>query len=165
MDLARGATPAMLTEQMRNVLTEKLSDRTAAELELQIDECLKFLTITSVMQENFFPLSKEVDEVWHELISETGEYQRLCDRLPGRRFLHHSAITLAEYAQQRDTSTVVKQLLDWIPNYVHYFGDYTEESARHWTICEFLRNELGLSLDEINQIGRNSARSIAAEVS
>jgi len=165
MDLPESAMSDLLTERMRNVLSEKLSDRTAAELKLQIDECLKFLAITSVMQENFFPLSKEVDEVWHELISETREYRRLCDQLPGRRFLHHSATTLAEYAQQRDTRTVVRQLLNWIPNYVNQFGDFTEEGAKHWTICQFLRNEMGISLDDINRIGRSSARSVPVAMS
>jgi hypothetical protein len=147
----------LLSDRMRTILTEKLPDRTPAELDLQIEECLRFLTIASELPESFFPLTKEVDDVWHELISETREYQRLCTQLPGRRFLHHSAVTLAEYAEQRDRKTVVTQLLAWIPSYVSRFGDFTEERAEHWMICNFLRGELGLSLDQINQLGRDAA--------
>ena len=147
----------LLSRGMRTPLREKLPDRTPAELEIQIEECLKFLTIASELPESFFPLTKEVDEVWHELISETREYRRLCSELPGQRFLHHSAATLTEYAAQRGKKAVVEQLLAWIPSYVSRFGDFTEERAELWMICNFLRRELGLSLDQINQLGRDSA--------
>lgn len=150
-------TSGLLSERMRTILSEKLPDRTTAELHLQTEECLRFLTIASELPESFFPLTREVDDVWHELISETREYQRLCSALPGGRFLHHSALTLTEYAEQRDRRTVVAQLLAWIPNYVQRFGDFTEERAEHWMICNFLRRELGLSLEQINQLGRGGA--------
>jgi hypothetical protein len=71
--------------------------------------------------------------------------------------LHHSAITLTDYIAQHDRRTVVQQLLAWIPNYVKRFGDFTEERAKYWVLCNFLRNELHLSLDDINKIGRSFA--------
>ncbi|WP_049797306.1 hypothetical protein [Kribbella flavida] len=92
-------------------------------------ECLRFLVIASEAGQRFFPLSKAVDEVWHELITETRDYQQLCAELPTGRFLHHAGITLSEYAVDR---------------------------ARHWVICTFLREELGMTLAEINQLGRTT---------
>ena len=159
--------PALLTERMWGVLADKLPDRLPAELCIQVEECLKFLTIASERAASFFPLDAAVDEVWHELITETREYQGLCSRLPGGRFLHHSAITLDEYVQRSNRSAVVCELLEWIPVYVRTFGDFTPEAAEYWVICRFLRAELGLSLDDINRIGRESRtgeQSVSADI-
>lgn len=140
------------------VLQYKLADRGPAELRIQVEECLKFLTIASGRAQSFFPLDAAVDEVWHELVTETREYRRLCERLPSGRFLHHSAVTLDEYAQGSDRPTVVRELLEWIPAYVGRFGEFTPERAAHWVICRFLRAELGMALEDINRIGDAGCR-------
>lgn len=142
------------------VVRPRLPDRSDHELTLQVEECMRFLLVASETGQRFFPLSKAVDEVWHELITETRDYQQLCAQLPRGRFLHHSGITLSEYAARHDRRSVVKELLEWIPVYVGRFGDFTPERARHWVICTFLQEELDLTLDEINQLGRSSGQKV-----
>lgn len=140
--------------RMRRLLSENLSDRTDADIDIQLEECLKFLEIVSDDgRGSFIPLSKEVDEVWHELIVETQSYRRLCDALPGGLFLHHESIGLEDYAGRSSKGAVTAQFLEWIPRYIARYGKFTEEVADYWTICAFLRNELGMTLDQINELG------------
>ncbi|ADB33574.1 hypothetical protein Kfla_4554 [Kribbella flavida DSM 17836] len=145
-----------MVDQALRVVRPRLPDRPDDELTIQVEECLRFLVIASEAGQKFFPLSKEVDEVWHELITETRDYQELCAALPTGRFLHHSGITLSEYAVLHDRRAVVSEMLAWIPTYVSRFGEFTPNRARHWVICTFLQEELGMTLAEINQLGRSA---------
>ncbi|SDM05806.1 hypothetical protein SAMN04488074_11622 [Lentzea albidocapillata subsp. violacea] len=147
-------TEKYIDPRMRGLLSVKLTDRSDADIDVQLEECLKFLEIVSAGEgSSFIPLSKEVDEIWHELIVETGSYRRLCDALPGRRFINHESIGLEDYAGRSTKAVVSAQFLEWIPKYISRYGRFTEEVANHWTICQFLRTELGMSLDEINEMG------------
>lgn len=131
-------------------------DRPAAELDVQMEECLRFLTLVSERGASFIPLVREVDDVWHALIVQTRFYFDLCDRLPGHRYIHHATCTLYEYAEGKDRKTVVRELIDWVPAYVKRFGPFAEDRARYWSVCMFLTDEIGLTLQHINELGANA---------
>jgi hypothetical protein len=124
------------------------------EMTIRIQEFLKFIYIQSMQDGGFIPVSDEVDQIWHEYILQTREYQALCLDLPGGKFVHHQTITLVEYANHHKRVDVVKSMLNWIPNYCAYFGEFTEKTAHYWMIVEFLSKELDLTLEQINHIGK-----------
>ncbi|MFP8945184.1 hypothetical protein ACLIYM_27610 [Streptomyces fenghuangensis] len=148
--------------EVLHVLRARCPERSHAEIDAPLGECLKFLYIVSAEEATFLPLTKEVDEIWHELILQTAFYQKLCAALPGGRFLHHHPAPLGEYADRVGRRESVRRLLQWIPWYVAYFGGFSEETARHWVIVDFLRTRLGMSLEEVNELGRRELRSRAA---
>ncbi|MEV0323113.1 hypothetical protein ACIBKX_33675 [Streptomyces sp. NPDC050658] len=150
-----------LTPDMREGLEKKFSDRDETELHGQIEECLKFLYIASLTGRTFIPLCSELDDIWHELIVETRFYQDFCSKLPGGKFLHHAAIDMETYAEKIGKEQAVGDSLDWLPRYYHHFGAFIEERARWWSIVEFLRNEMGLTLPEINEVARSAAAEMA----
>jgi hypothetical protein len=131
-------------------------DRPAAELDVQMEECLKFLTLASERTTSFIPLVREVDEVWHAFIVQTRFYFDLCDRLPGHRYIHHGTFSLHEYTEGKGRRAVVRELIDWVPTYVKRFGPFTEERARYWAVCTFLTDEIGLTLEQVNELGTHA---------
>lgn len=131
-------------------------DRPVAELDVQMEECLRFLALVSERGTSVIPLVREVDDVWHALIVQTRFYFDLCEHLPGRRYIHHFTLSLHEYAEGKDRRTVVRELIDWIPAYVRRFGPFTEDRARYWSVCAFLTDEIGLTLQQVNELGTNA---------
>jgi hypothetical protein len=140
---------------------QNLSDRSDAELDVQIEECLKFLFIMSERNGGFIPLTQEVDEVWHELILQTLEYAELCAALPGHKFIHHQTLPFSEYTTMRTEEQIVDEFLSWIPAYVGRFGAFTPERAQYWSFCKYLTEVLGVSLDQLNAIGAREAGQAA----
>ncbi|MEY9928548.1 hypothetical protein ABH926_003187 [Catenulispora sp. GP43] len=132
---------------------ENLADRDPHDLDIQIEECLKYLLIMSERPGGFIPLTGPGDEVWHELILQTPDYAALCEALPGRRFIHHRSLSFREYTQMRSQEEIVDEFLGWIPEYVGRFGPFTAERAQYWSFCEFLMTARGITLDQINHIG------------
>ncbi|MET9064014.1 hypothetical protein [Streptosporangium sandarakinum] len=144
----------LITPRMQEIIEEDLPDRSQQDLEIQVEECLKFLYIASMSNGVFIPLTKEVDEIWHEMILQTKFYQELCASLPGQRFIHHESIGLTGYAGIVGSGESVKKFLEWLPKYMEHFGEFNERTAPYWVIVQFLRREIGMSLQEINELGR-----------
>ena len=109
----------MLAEQyvspkMWGILKQSLAERNAEELKLQVEEFLKFMVIISTEGASFIPLGKEVDEVWHQFILQTASYVRLCNTLPGQRFIHHETISMEEYGRRKGKEALVDQMLKMV---------------------------------------------------
>ena len=149
-----------VTAKMWDVLKENLPERSDAVLVLQVEEFLKFMTIASDEDTSFIPLNAEVDDIWHEFIMQTASYDNLCKKLPGKRFIHHETISMEEYSKKVGKEQMVDQMLEWLPKYINRFGPFTDKISDYWTICRFLKNELGLSLAQINNIGSKQAQEI-----
>ncbi len=116
---------------------------------------MRFLYLTSKNGEGkFMPLTQEADDVWHELILQTVFYAELCERLPGKKFLHHTSLPFKDYASQNGIGNSIDELASWIPDYVQTFGNFTVEGARCWSFCLYLMNEMGLDLETINAAGK-----------
>lgn len=139
-------------------LIEKLREMDTQEFQLQLAEFLKFIFLSSKYEHGFVPIGGEIDQMWHEFIVHTSEYERLCFALPGKKFIHHYPKHLADYAQDKNKLDIVTRLLAWVPSYVHHFGEFTEQSSKYWMIVGFLQTHLNMSLDEINQFAKNSLK-------
>ncbi|WP_133060040.1 hypothetical protein [Plantibacter elymi (nom. nud.)] len=144
----------MIDDDYRNHIAAEFPDRSMELVDEQIGEVLKYLTILSEgSRARFIPLTREADEIWHEMIVQTQSYFDLCEALPGGRYIHHESIGIDGFAQRIGRREAVAQFVEWIPDYTSRFGPFTEPSASHWSVVQFLRQELGLSLDEVNALG------------
>jgi hypothetical protein len=153
----------LVSPRMWALLQKEFPDRSATDLGVQLEECLKFLTIASESGACFIPLGKEVDEIWHALIVQTRSYAQLCADLPGGEFIHHESLDVSEYTNNIGRVAAVREFIGWVPLYVSRFGDFTEDRAKYWQVCNFLRVEIRISLDQINELGRTSvARNAVA---
>lgn len=125
------------------------------ELEIRTAEFLKFIYLRSLWvggNEGFVPVKKAIDEIWHVFIVQTREYERFCQALPGKVFLHHTTVHLKDLERKQDRAFLIKEMLAWIPRYREYFGAFTPETAIYWMMPSFLQETLNMSLDEINQL-------------
>lgn len=133
-------------------------ERGRREIDVQLEECVKYLIIESEREGSFVPLTGPADEVWHELIVQTRDYERLCRSLPGRKFVHHSSLEFGEYASTRTQEQIIDEFLSWIPAYVGRFGPFTEERAACWSFCGFLMEKLGITLGQLNAVCAGGGR-------
>jgi hypothetical protein len=139
---------------MLDHLFKTLSDVDVHEFKIQIQEFLKFMILFSTKKGGFIPVSKEIDHIWHEYILQTKEYLQLCMDCPGHTFIHHQTISLEEYMKTRDRLSTLNKMLEWIPLYYSFFGEFNDKTARYWTIVPFLSEALGLTLSQINQMAK-----------
>lgn len=146
-----------LPDAVYAVLGRRLPDRGPEELRLQTEECLKFLIIASESEPMFIPMTREVDEVWHELILQTYFYAQLCERLPGGRFIHHQTLEITDYATGSTRPDLATELISWIPAYVTRFGAFTPERARCWSVIQYFQDKHGFSLETLNSVGLGHA--------
>lgn len=153
-----------VSPKMWAILRENFPERNDEELKIQVEEFLKFMTIISAEGASFIPLSKEIDDIWHEFILQTASYAKFCDNLLGQRFIHHETISMEDYSAQKGKGVLVDQMLKWIPHYIKRYGDFTDRIADYWTMCRFLQNELGMTLAEINELGQEQAKKIKIAV-
>jgi len=143
----------MLSDSYRAVVASKFEDRDPSIVRAQIDEVCKYLFIISDIQSSrFIPLTRDADEVWHEMIVQTVLYAELYRSLPGRTFIHHESIGMDGYSERVGHRESVAQFLEWVPEYTSRFGPFTIEAAEHWAVVNFLRDEVGLSLEAINAL-------------
>lgn len=146
----------MLTRNYVETVRSRVDEKGLACTDRHIIECLKYLAIMSGTSGRRIVVTPEVDEVWHELIVQTGPYFALCEALPGGRYVHHASITPDAYAARTGEREFVAEFLRWVPDYVHSFGPFDPERAEHWTVVGFLRSELGMTLDEINAVAAST---------
>jgi hypothetical protein len=132
------------------------ADMPTQKRQLLIKEMLKFLFLRSTYNKGFVPLTGEADEVWHEFILYTKEYEKFCQALPGGFFIHHTPMHLDEFCQGKDKKDVMTDLLQWLPNYYRHFGEFTAEAAECWFLVDFLKQELGFSLSDINNLCKST---------
>jgi len=145
------------TSGMKQQLYKVFENINQDEINIRIAEFLKFIYIQSMHDSGFIPVTDEVDQIWHEYILQTREYQALCMDLPGEKFVHHQTITLADYSKRHNRVDLIQGMLNWIPDYYTHFGEFTEQSAQYWMIVDFLSKELNLTLPQINNMGKDKA--------
>lgn len=151
----------MISQHFRSVVKEQFPDRSETTLDRQINEVCKYLTIISKLNTSrFIPMTKAADEVWHEMIVQTALYMDFCESLPSARYVHHQSIGFDDYARSVGRENAVAQFISWVPDYVEEFGAFTAESAQDWAVVEYLQKEVGMTLDEVNEIKRTEAASV-----
>ena len=141
---------ALLDAPMRSYFQCKFNQLPAQELDLRIEETLRFLFISHECT-GAIPVSREIDEVWHAWILQTQEYVALCEQLPTGRYIHHSSNDYLRYfdptvGEHDELALNVKMLALYVDN----FGPFEEARARHWLLASHLRQGVGWSLDMLN---------------
>ena len=54
----------------------------------------------------------------------------------------------------------VAQLISWVADYVEEFGPFSTSAAQDWAVVEFLQEEVGMTLDEVDAIGRTEEAAV-----
>jgi hypothetical protein len=142
---------AFLNPQMEHYFQKKLAPLPPEEVELRIDELLKFLNL-AVHKDGPTPVSREIDDVWHYWVLQTVEYASLCSKLPGGLFVNHSSNDYEEFVVL-DVKTKAPDplaMMSFLGAYVKNFGPFEADRVTHWPFATRLMDLLGWSLDELN---------------
>jgi len=138
-----------LSPEMRHYFRKKLPEVSPREVQMRIEECLKFLNMATHLNGNI-PITQEIDDIWHYWILETEDYQRLCRKLTGRRFIHHRSNDYAESLKDG----IKKNPLEWevaaLAAYVANYGPFKPERVRYWRLADHLVSKRGWSVQQLN---------------
>ncbi len=91
------------------------------------------------------------DDLWHLLILQTAEYERLCRRLPGGKFIHHCSNKFLAYfgeAGRREDS--LRNEVRMHALYVQNFGKFDHDRVRYWRLAAYLVQEVGWTTEQLN---------------
>ena len=140
-----------LSAQMQFYFERKLAPLSAEDVQVRIEEALKFLNMAHLCLGDI-PVSKEIDDVWHYWILQTMQYEQLCRELPGGIFLHH---TSNEYALYEDPTAKERRIgrreaVTVLASYVLNYGPFTSDRVRYWPFAAHLMTKLGWSIDQLN---------------
>jgi hypothetical protein len=142
---------AFLTAPMRHYFEKKLAPVSPAEVQVRVEEALKFLNI-AVFCHGSIPVSKEIDEIWHYWILETQEYKKLCRALQGGKFLHHRSNAYTEYFD-KDIATRgndLKHQVAMLSNYLLNYGPFKKDRVKYWLLAAHLVEKCGWSVRQLN---------------
>jgi hypothetical protein len=140
----------LLEPGMEYYLGAKLPDVSQEELLARIEETLRFLILSSECAGDI-PVTREIDDVWHLLILQTAEYERLCRRLPGGKFIHHcSNKFLAYFGEGRTKEDSLRNEVRMHGLYVQNFGKFDRDRVRFWRLAAWLVQEAGWTTEELN---------------
>ena len=140
-----------VSPQLRFYFDKKLAPLNRSEIDLQLEETLKFLNMATYISGNI-PVSKEIDEVWHYWILETQEYQRLCLKLPGGKFIHHTSNDFLNYVE-KDIANQVMDLphqVGILSSYVLNFGPFEVDRIKYWPVTEQVMRRCGMDVASLN---------------
>ena len=148
-----------LTPAMLGYFKKKLPHLPAAEIGARIEETLKFLNI-AIYCRGDIPVTREIDEVWHYWILETKEYWQLCQRLQGRKFVHHSskdypAASSDVFDEDADLVSNVATLGTYVLNY----GPFEADRVKYWRLATLLVDKRGWTVERLNAWLGGLARS------
>jgi hypothetical protein len=126
-------------------LRQKLAKHLEKDVDLRLEELLKFLTLAAEIKMGFLPISPELDELWHLFILETQEYEALCRKLG--TFIHHTAIDALPFAGH----ALVDSDLQFIVSYVKRFGSFSPDVCVCWPAVARIMDYFSLDLDGLNK--------------
>jgi hypothetical protein len=141
------------TEWLTTASRKRLPALCPVVLQEQVAELVKFFVLCRFIPEGEFPLTQDVDEVWHACILETRRYEALCRDAAGR-FIHHSNIDSSSHEQMLITD------LAFLAGYVINFGELSNSRAKHWAAASRLMAHLHVDLRRLNEIAREQGESI-----
>lgn len=121
---------------------------------------LKYISITSLGIQSLLPVDTKVDEIWHEFILQTKEYEFFCcSVLPGRAYIHHSSVSQVDYlsgASKGDDDFFEEQMY-WLGYHYLNFGAFNEGELQQWKCTKFLCESLGMEIEGINEKAKTIA--------
>jgi hypothetical protein len=140
-----------VNQPMLQYFQRKLPQFSERDLQIQIEETLKFLFMAEECS-GAIPVSRELDEIWHYWILQTQEYMSLCERLPAGHYIHHSSNDYEKYFDA-EVSERSNLLLDikMLALYAANFGAFEEERINYWLLAKHLVNKCGWSVAQLNE--------------
>lgn len=117
------ALPSTYQEMLKQRVLSEHPDMSGEEYEWRWQELKRFFILCAIL-ERVPMFSKDVDEIWHEMLMYTYEYQQFSERYLGR-MLHHAPNTSAE----QTPLPIERAWFDTL--YVDLFG-WHEYSAKLW---------------------------------
>jgi hypothetical protein len=147
---------------MAHYFRRKLAHLSETELEMRIEETLKFLVIAPLCSGSV-PVTQEIDEIWHYWILQTQEYDSLCSSMPTPGFIHHSSNAFIEYFDEKaapysNLLSDVRMLAAYLENY----GPFEESRVKYWKLASDLCEGHGWSVDQLNDwLGSNRSTQVA----
>jgi len=139
-----------LSEGWIDYLIKKNPHQAQEETLFQLEECLRFLSLSHFSFGNI-PVSQKIDDIWHLLILETRSYEALCLALPGKRFIHHSSHDFKSSNAVISHPEEAQRQLEWLVNYVSNFGEFTEQHLAYWPFAKALMEKLHLDVPSFYQ--------------
>jgi hypothetical protein len=154
---------ALLRPQMLFYFECKLAPLLSDEVLARIEEALKFLNMACHCNGDI-PVSKEIDDVWHLWILETVEYDRLCAKLSGGVFLHHSSNDYALFTDPGAKSRKIDRTagIAILASYVMNYGPFAADRLRYWPLADRLVASLGGDLVRFNALLQSPSRVLPA---
>jgi hypothetical protein len=141
---------AFLSPEMWQYFKRKLPHIPVREVRARVEECLKYLNMATYCRGNI-PVTQEIDDIWHYWILETMEYQRLCQRLTGCRFIHHRS---NDYQESRDKRFKSLNPIEWevamLLTYVTNYGPFKSDRVKYWRLADHLVTKRGWSVEQLN---------------
>jgi hypothetical protein len=140
-----------LPDAMKFYFERKLALLSASEVEIRIEELLKYLTMV-VHCSGDIPFSKEIDDVWHYWILQTEQYEELCRKLPGGGFVHHSSNDYTAYSgpAAKTQAADVQRGVAFLASYVMNYGPFEKQRVAYWPLAGWIMERSGWSLPELN---------------
>jgi hypothetical protein len=140
-----------VTPQMMAYFGAKLPNVKLNTLTHRICELLKYLILTPFSPGRIL-FGTDVDDVWHYWILQTRQYAQLCEKLPGGTFRHHSS---ADYVEAKDatevsTADAMQRILSFFISYYLNFGPITKDQLECWPTLQWVAQEAGWNLDDLN---------------
>lgn len=142
---------AFLSAPLKHYFEKKLAPLPREEIDVRIEETLKFLNMATYITGNI-PVSKEIDELWHYWILETQEYHKLCSKLCGGKFMHHTSNDYQEYADPEvgNRGLNLNQEIAILSSYVINYGAFEPNRIKYWPVAERLMRQLAWDVNTLN---------------
>jgi len=140
---------AFLSPRMKHYFDKKLAPLPSHEVDIRIEEALKFLNLRV---DGGIPVTGEIDEIWHYWILETREYQKLCSKITGGSMTHHSSKEYIEYGEKEMNAANVN-LADGISilcSYVKNYGPFEPDRVNYWHFASTIMRLKNWNLDQLN---------------
>lgn len=147
VDKLEQALPATYMDRVKKRVMEHHPDWTNEEYEWKLFELKRYFLLNSIMKT--VPMfSDEVDEIWHEMLMFTGEYQDFSQNFVGS-FMHHSP------NDKREPVPDQRAFFDWV-----YAKLFSVEKQSYVLWGRFFRNPLSAAfLEEIETKDNFSIRN------
>jgi hypothetical protein len=153
-----------VSAHLKHYFLKKLAPLPSDEVDVRVEETLKFLNMATYITGNI-PVSKEIDDLWHYWILETQEYRKLCMRLHGGKFLHHTSNDYLAFADPDVSAQVLdlEQEVAILSSYVLNYGPFEPKRVKYWPIAERLLHQRGWHIEALNAWLSSSAALAESE--
>ncbi len=140
-----------LGANMKHYFARKLAPLSSSEVDARIEELLKYLNM-AVHSHGGIPFSDEIDDVWHYWILQTKEYMKLCHKLDGSKFIHHSSNDYEDYLDKdvRERAPDLGRAVSLLSSYVLNYGPFEASRVKYWPAAEQLMQLLGWDVARFN---------------